>query len=239
MIGAAAGPRAAAPATAGLLGAALALAGLLAGCAVPEAAGTAAGTAISTPTAAITQSTTPTGAATAATGSDDSTDDSTVDSAAADDPTLAPAAPPARVVIPSIGVDAEVVAVGLTDAGQMQVPDFGTAGWYTEGPVPGDPGPGVVVAHVSSRRGPDVFARLAELSEGDLITVRATDGVERTWTVVGTEQADKDALPTDSIWNQTTERVLRLITCAGTIDPDTGHYEDNWIVYAEPVLADL
>jgi sortase (surface protein transpeptidase) len=136
-------------------------------------------------------------------------------------------------------VDASVVAVGLTPSGQMEVPDFGLAGWYTEGPVPGDPGPGVVIAHVSSRRGPDVFARLAELRPGDLVTVRATDGVERSWAVVATEQADKDDLPTGRIWNGTTQAVLRLITCAGSIDPDTGHYEDNWIVYADPVATDV
>ncbi len=150
-----------------------------------------------------------------------------------------PARPPERVLIPSIRVDASVVAVGLTPSGQMEVPDFGLAGWYTEGPVPGDPGPGVVIAHVSSRRGPDVFARLAELRPGDLVTVRATDGVERSWAVVATEQADKDDLPTGRIWNGTTQAVLRLITCAGSIDPDTGHYEDNWIVYADPVATDV
>lgn len=143
-------------------------------------------------------------------------------------------ADPTRVVIAAIGVDATLTSVGLRDDGEMAVPDFGLAGWYDEGPRPGEAGPAVVVAHVSSRKGPDVFERLDELRPGDRVVVERQDGTSATWAVTHSEQADKDDLPVDRIWGDTHRPVLRLITCGGTIQAD-GHYDDNVIVYAEPV----
>ncbi len=147
-------------------------------------------------------------------------------------PVTAPAAEPVGITIPAIGVDADVTAVGLDDDTSMQTPDFGLAGWYAEGPRPGDPGPAVIVAHVDSRSGPDVFYRLRELQPGDQIMVEQADGNTATFVVERSEQVDKDQLPTDHIWNHTTDRVLRLITCGGRFDRSIGHYTDNVIVYA-------
>lgn len=142
---------------------------------------------------------------------------------------------PVRVIIPSIDVDAPVGPVGLNADGSMEVPEFGDAAWYTGGPRPGRPGPAVVVAHVDSYEGPDVFYRLSELKAGDRVIVRAADGQRRAWRVVSSEQTPKDELPTERIWNVTRQPVLRLVTCGGNFDEATGHYLDNVIVYAEPV----
>ena len=141
---------------------------------------------------------------------------------------------PTRVVIAAIGVDATLTSVGLRADGEMAVPDFGLAGWYDEGPRPGEAGPAVIVAHVSSSRGPDVFKRLDELRAGDPVVIERQDGSRSTWAVTRSEQTDKDELPVDRIWDDTRQPVLRLITCGGTIQAD-GHYDDNVIVYAEPV----
>ena len=152
-------------------------------------------------------------------------------------PLPTPAAEPVALTIPAIGVEAEIVPVGLKADGSMETPDFGLAGWYTEGPRPGDPGPAVVVAHVDSRSGPDVFYRLRELQAGDQITVQQADGRTAGFVVESSQQTDKDQLPTDRIWNQTTDPVLRLITCGGAFNNDTRHYEDNIIVYAQPATT--
>lgn len=152
----------------------------------------------------------------------------------AKDPAAAPVAAPVAVSIPAIDVESDLVGVGLLPDGQMQTPDFGLAGWYTEGPRPGDPGPAVIAAHVDSYEGPDVFFRLSELAAGEEITVSRADGTSGTWVVQRSEQTDKDALPTASIWNDTDEPVLRLITCGGAFDRDIRSYEDNVVVYAVP-----
>lgn len=138
---------------------------------------------------------------------------------------------PTRVEIPAIEVDATLVPVGLRADGAMQTPEFGLGAWYDLGPRPGEPGPAVVLAHVDSVAGPDVFYRLRELAPGDRVTVHHDLGAV-TFVVDSLEQVDKDALPVDRIWNDTTEPVLRLITCGGTFDHSTGNYRDNIIVYA-------
>ena len=151
--------------------------------------------------------------------------------------TTAPVPDPVRIEIPAIDVDARVVAVGLKPDGALDVPDFGLAGWYDPGPRPGEVGPAVVVAHVDTRSGPDVFARLSELEAGDRIVVHGRDGTAQTFVAEHSEQTPKDQLPADRIWADTNRPVLRLVTCGGSFDRTTGHYRDNVIVYADGIRA--
>lgn len=150
-------------------------------------------------------------------------------------PRKRPIAKPVRIKIPSIDVDARIVPVGLNVDGSMEVPEFGLAGWYTKGPRPGQPGPSVVVAHVDSRNGPDVFYRLRDLRQGAKIRIRRANGTSQTWVMRSAEQTPKDELPVDRIWNDTQKPLLRLVTCGGSFNYATRHYEDNIIVYADPL----
>jgi LPXTG-site transpeptidase (sortase) family protein len=142
-------------------------------------------------------------------------------------------ADPVRVIIPAIGVDADLVEVGLNPDQSMEVPDFGEAGWYEPGPRPGEPGPAVIAAHVDSVAGPDVFYRLADLEQGDEIVVEHADGSRSTFEMRDAEMQRKDDLPVERIWNDTDDRVLRLITCGGEFDRERRSYESNVIVYAD------
>jgi sortase (surface protein transpeptidase) len=139
---------------------------------------------------------------------------------------------PVSIEIPVIGVDARLVPVGLGPGRAMEVPAVDLAGWYEPGPRPGEPGPAVIVGHVDSRRGPAVFFRLGQLHRGDRIVVGRTKGPARSFVVERVERQPKQALPTERIWNDTREPVLRLITCGGSFDRAAGHYRDNVIVYA-------
>jgi sortase (surface protein transpeptidase) len=142
-----------------------------------------------------------------------------------------PQGEPTRVVIPAIDVDADLVRLGLQADGAMEVPDFGLAGWYTEGPKPGRAGPAAITAHVDSRAGPDVFYRLGDLAVGDQVHVVYESGDTVTFFVESSEQTPKDELPVDAIWPTTNERLLALITCGGEFDRSVRHYRDNLIVY--------
>jgi hypothetical protein len=146
-----------------------------------------------------------------------------------------PVGKPTHLAIPAIGVSERLHGVGLKADGAMQTPDFGEAGWYDLGPRPGAPGPAVLVAHVHGPAGDDVFARLHELEPGNRVTVQRTDG-RSTFVVDSVEQAGKDDLPYERIWNDTDRPVLRLITCGGTPNPVTRMYPDNTIVYARLAL---
>ncbi|MGW4488927.1 class F sortase [Amycolatopsis sp. NPDC004368] len=67
---------------------------------------------------------------------------------------------PVRLTVPAIGIDVrELVPLALGPAHELAAPArFADVGWYAAGPVPGDPGPAVIAAHVDSRSGPAPFA---------------------------------------------------------------------------------
>lgn len=169
----------------------------------------------------------------AACGGDESEDRTNgVDATPSGDAVASEVAQPVSVAIPAIDVDAELVELGLNDDGSMETPEYASnlAGWYIEGPKPGEPGPAVIAAHVDNSDGPDTFARLHELEPGDEITVTDAMGNEYTWTVERSQTSNKRELPYRQIWNDTDEPVLRLITCSGAyVD---GSYVENLIVYA-------
>lgn len=141
---------------------------------------------------------------------------------------------PVDVYLPSLGVEAPLVPLGLEEDRSMQVPgDFDRAGWYVHGPRPGEPGAAVIVGHVDSYTGPAVFHRLGALRPGDPVHVRYGDGRRVTFEVTGSRSHPKDAFPTGTVFAAEGPR-LRLITCGGPFDRASGHYEDNLVVSARP-----
>ena len=86
---------------------------------------------------------------------------------------------PIQLLMPTIGVNASVLGVGMTvnnvmDApmGKADNPDWQQAFWYRGSAVPGAASSAVIAAHVSDplgRAGP--FARLVDLHAGDPIIV--------------------------------------------------------------------
>jgi sortase (surface protein transpeptidase) len=144
-------------------------------------------------------------------------------------------APPARIRIPSIGVDARVIRLGLDASGALEVPGgWGDAGWYIHSPRPGQPGPAVMAGHVDSTSGPAVFYRLGALRPGAVIRVARADGTAVSFRVHRVERWSKAAFPTRLVYGGTRRPTLRLITCGGAFDRGTGHYVDNTIVFAVP-----
>lgn len=141
---------------------------------------------------------------------------------------------PTRVSIPSLGIDSELMRLGLNQDGTVEVPpaDKGmTAGWYTGNPRPGEPGAAVIIGHNDTRFGRAVFHDLKRIRTGATVDVRDSRGGTVRFTVTGTETVDKDAFPTRRVYGSTKERALRLITCDGAFDA-AGHPVDNLIVYA-------
>jgi sortase (surface protein transpeptidase) len=109
--------------------------------------------------------------------------------------------------------------------------DFSRAGWYVDGPAPGELGPAIIAGHVDSRTGPAVFHRLAELRAGDKIIVDTDDGRSLSFTVTTLMQSAKATFPTAAVYSNVPRPELRVITCAG-YDASVGHYADNLIVFA-------
>lgn len=143
--------------------------------------------------------------------------------------------PPVEVSIPSLAVRSSLVDLGLNDDGTLDVPtDFARAGWFANGPYPGDPGgpPAVIAGHVDSWRGPAVFYRLKQLRPGDKVQVRRSDGSIAVFVVYSTRQYAKQSFPADIAYAPSQRSEIRLITCTGTFDQARRSYLDNFVVYA-------
>jgi hypothetical protein len=140
---------------------------------------------------------------------------------------------PVRVEVPSVGISAHVMPLGLTQSGALEVPyDFQKAGWWQDGPEPGERGAAVVTAHVDSQAGPGAFFTLADASPGDEVEIERADGSTATFVIDGMGQYPKTDFPTQRVYDETPKPTLRLITCGGVFDDSTGHYKDNIVAYA-------
>jgi len=144
-----------------------------------------------------------------------------------------PKSAPVKVIIPALEVKARLIELGLRPDRTMEVPPgAATAGWYSGSPTPGELGPAVITAHVSWRGTPGVFADLKTLDTGDQVGVRRADGGLALFEVLRVEQYAKSRFPTEEVYGDIQYAGLRLITCAGEVDPETGEYPDNVVVYA-------
>ena len=142
-------------------------------------------------------------------------------------------APPTRLRIPSIGVDAAVESLGIGASGELVAPvDYDLAGWFAGGVFPGEVGPAILAGHVDSPTGPAVFLRIGELAVGDEVLVESSNGETLTFEITGSRQSSKAEFPTSDVYSNVPRPELRLITCAGTFDHAIGHYTDNLILFA-------
>jgi Sortase domain len=144
-----------------------------------------------------------------------------------------PASPPVRLAIPAIGVATPLVRLGRERDGSMQVPDdCARAGWFADGPSPGEVGPAVIAGHVDSASGPAVFFRLRELRPGGTVQVELADGARLTFVVEQARSFPKAAFPTAEVFGPAPWAALRLVTCGGDFDRARGSYRDNLVVFA-------
>ncbi|MFJ2030367.1 class F sortase [Streptosporangium sp. NPDC087985] len=138
---------------------------------------------------------------------------------------------PSRIDIPSLGIKAPLMKLGVTD-GRIELPPYekpDTAGWVKDSAVPGDQGPAVILGHVDTKTAPAVFYKLKEMREGQVVKVVRSDGKVAQYRVDSVERVSKDRFPADKVY---LEDGLRLITCGGSFDWDKHEYRDNVIVYA-------
>lgn len=149
--------------------------------------------------------------------------------------TTMPLTSPERLIIPAIGVDANIQHVGVTRSGNMAVPDnYTDVGWYRLGSAPGDQGNAVIAGHLDTGFGrPAVFLDLDELSPGDEIIVRDASGEAVRFIVERLAIYDYTNGPMEEIFGPSDEPRLNLITCDGVWDPASKTYSKRLVVFAK------
>ena len=142
---------------------------------------------------------------------------------------------PARLRIPSIGVDAWIGAVGLRGDGSMDVPDnLWTSSWLAKGPRPGQAGNAVIAGH----RGvgtPALFSHLENVRAGDRIYVSDAAGNELIYVVTGVASLDLSRSTQVAVFGPTTAQQLVLITCFGRYVASARTYDHRLVVFSRPL----
>ena len=145
---------------------------------------------------------------------------------------------PLRVRVPSVGISAPLIRLGLDRDGAVAVPPMTVpteAGWFTGDPTPGERGAAVIVGHVDTDYGRAVFYPLGNVQPGALVIVDRTDKKHAQFRVTSVEVVDKDQFPAGRVYGSDDSGTpqLRIITCGGAFDGK--HYADNLVVYTQLV----
>lgn len=142
---------------------------------------------------------------------------------------------PARLKIPSLGVNAKVESVTVKADGTMATPsNFDNVAWYSPGAKPGGQGSAVFAGHVNNallKSG--VFEHLSQMKTGDYITVEDSAGKSIVYKVSSVEEYKPNA-PTDALFATSGPSRLVLITCDGDWVQAERSYERRLVVIAEP-----
>jgi len=148
---------------------------------------------------------------------------------------------PARLEIPTLGVNAVFQHLGLKPDGTMEIPNniFDVA-WFTGSPRPGEKGVSIITGHVAQiRQGvltkPGVFMKLNELRAGDRISVLDGNGKITNFVVRESRLYDPTADATDVFASGDNGAHLNLITCEGTWNAAAQSYSKRLVVFTDAV----
>jgi sortase A len=143
---------------------------------------------------------------------------------------------PIGLKIPTLGVDAAVLPVGLTDDGAMDTPtDPDTVAWWSLGSGTGEPGNVVLAAHVDWGGQLRVFGRLDRLTLGNSVVVVDELAREFWYEVSWVQVVPADDAAIDEIFGGSNDYELTLITCGGEFDRARHEYLDRVIVRAHKI----
>lgn len=151
-------------------------------------------------------------------------------------------AQPVRLQIPTLGITARILPVGMDQERNVAVPEnIDDVGWYRYGVSAGtSQGSVVLVAHRDGRiGGAGVFYDLGSLGRNDRITVTDEAGTRWQYRVIARELVAKSsfAVQAEDFFERDGPPRLTLITCGGAYVRQAGGYQGNVVVTAVPVMA--
>jgi LPXTG-site transpeptidase (sortase) family protein len=157
--------------------------------------------------------------------------------------TAAPGDPPegvdiARLLVPSLGIDAPIITMGVDTDGTMQSPANPTdVAWYSFSARPGERSNVVMAGHLDYvNYGPAVFYRIKEARPGEEVQLVLVDGTTASYRVIDVTSYDEATAPVLDIVGPTDAELVTLITCGGSFDPLAREYDKRVVLRAERVL---
>lgn len=144
-----------------------------------------------------------------------------------------PVASGLRLRIPTLGIDAQIVTLGFTGDGQLDVPHNGSSvGWYDISPRPGEAGNALLGAHFDWDGALAVFAGLSQLSPGDLVFIDSGSAAQVAYEVSVATSVGWDHPVADVLAANGAESSLTLFTCGGNFDTERSEYDERLVVRA-------
>lgn len=142
-----------------------------------------------------------------------------------------------NISTPSINVDTNIQALGITSNGDMDVPsNVDEVGWFSLGPHPGEKGNAVIAGHLNGPNGKEgVFANLDKLKAGDKLFIRDSKGTLITFVV--RESRIYNPGYAEEVFSSNDNGIhLNLITCDGIWDKDKKSYDKRLVVFADILI---
>jgi sortase (surface protein transpeptidase) len=138
-----------------------------------------------------------------------------------------------RVLLPALGVEAPIVKVGIDSTERMVVPhNAREVAWLDQGGFPGRTNNVVLAGHIAYNRVIGSFNRIANLREGDVVTI-AIDRKTLRYRVAWNCSFSRDTGLADQIMGYTDVPSLTLISCGGVFDTAARTHTNRITVRAE------
>ncbi|MEX2539230.1 MAG: class F sortase [Actinomycetota bacterium] len=140
------------------------------------------------------------------------------------------------VTLPSLGVEAPIVRVGVDSAAHMVVPgNAKDVAWLDQGEIPLGPTQNVVLAgHINYSRVRGSFSRIQSLQPGDSVFVKMGDK-QWEYRVQWGCLFDRNTTQAERIMGYTETPSVTLISCGGVFDRAAGTHNKRVAVRAELV----
>jgi LPXTG-site transpeptidase (sortase) family protein len=128
----------------------------------------------------------------------------------------------------------EVEEIGVEEGGFLGVPTtWYTAGWYKDGPKPGEEGNVIVDGHYDTNTGaPGAFWELKDLQVGDRVLLTDKLGRVFEYFVNGKSFISINDPERSKVFDGTKDRALTLITCGGVWDYKSSTYDKRLVITA-------
>ena len=141
---------------------------------------------------------------------------------------------PARISLPSVGIEADVIALDMSPDGTLPAPNNGrVAAWYSYGARLGESGNAVLAGHVDWDGHPGAFWRLREVKPDQEVLLHGNEGEVYRYRVEWVRD-----YPAESLTGLASLRpgggasTVTLVTCSGRFDAATRSYDNRQVVRA-------